>query len=367
MTSPALRPAALVLALSLLAPLLAAGPARADEAEALEARIESQRARIQEIEALLRERPDLEEARAMLEEIKANLRALEVKRAEADAFRRRAAEMEAEMERAAKRRAELQRRQAELEERKRQLEARLGGSTEEIREAIRERTETSPEALRQRAELNALRQRATVLEQAGRAQVERMEAEAATLRSALAVSLTRGEAEKVEELKQRLSRLQQLQSTSKASLLRLEKARMLLSTGRPEDAVAAKRHLKEAVLRLESGRGTTSPVADAPLRRRPVRDLAPATRRTDDRREGGPPEKVRHLREAARHLHAAGMHELSERIRREAQELEGRMQRAVETERTHRLLQALQNEVKALRKEVRELRNVVRSRDENSR
>lgn len=91
----------------------------------------------------------------------------------------------------------------------------------------------------------------------------------------------------------------------------------------------------------------------APRRRRAPAPKKPATAPTEKT-------KLHHMKQAAVHLRAAGMHEPAERILREVRELEMRLSHEAKAQQLHRLLTELKREVQALRGEVQQLKAALR-------
>lgn len=130
--------------------------------------------------------------------------------------------------------------------------------------------------------------------------------------------------------------------------MRIERAEMLAklerlrAEGRDEDAAA----LKERIRMLDEEMAELKARLSAPPAPRPARPMPP---------EPGPEQRQRHLQAAIENLHAAGLHELAERLERERENLL-RPERVPGPE----LVRDLQEENRRLRAELNEVRQGLR-------
>lgn len=132
-------------------------------------------------------------------------------------------------------------------------------------------------------------------------------------------------------------RLRQMRVERAEMLAKLERLR---AEGRDEDAAA----LKERLRVLDAEMAALKARLSFPPSPRPVRPMPPE-----------PEQRQRHLQAAIENLHAAGLHELAERLERERENLL-RPERAPGPE----LVRDLQEEVRRLRAELDELRQGLR-------
>ncbi len=368
--------------------------ALAGEGETIDRRIADQRAKLAEIERMLAAAPDQTEAKALLERLKADLAALEAQRREAKAvsgvieetvrarrlgtnlgydpgelptlvvtttpsraiqkaqdLARQQADLKARTAELTRRNVEIVRQHAALAEREAAMKAKLGVSPDRLRALIRQKADEAASGDGPPAPAAAgLGGKAQAIEAAGRAQMARIQAEATRLRAGLAAALAERDQPRVEDLKERLARIERLRLQSGAALERIRQAKDLLHAGTPARVAQARSHLLEATAALQGARETDRAPAPPRRARRPIARVAPAAPGVA---------KIRHLREAATHLQAAGMGELAQRIRHAADEEEARLRGAEASQQTTRLLVALRAEVQALRTEVHELRVLV--------
>jgi len=263
----------------------------------LQQRITLQEAKLAELKAVVAENPKLKGLEGLIREVESNLRTLQAKagaEAELQAAHARLAKHQAAL---ARRRAEVEKRRADLARRQAEMTTRTGLSTVDLQRELREKAERA--ALRVRARQTAPVEAEAVAMERNR----RLEARFDALRQQLANALAAKDRRRVKALKAQLAEIEAFR-----------------------EATAKRR-------------------AAPPPRRRRV--AAP---------KDGVVAKVRHLREAARHLRAAGHAELAERILGEAAKLEAEARHNAESKELLQLLRSLRQQVGKLREDVRDLK-----------